>query len=134
MDDILSAAESVFQAMQKGDYGRLWKGLTAESQRTIIRDVAKALDKSGAAQPEEAIRRDLDAGGEIARGYWTGYLSYFDPKTVLDESKWRLGEVKKDRAEIVLRYRKSQSDSILKLYREEGTWKVGLDESFATRK
>jgi len=41
--------------------------------------------------------------------------------------------VKKDRAEIVLRYRKSDHDAILKLFFEAGAWRVGLDETFSTR-
>ena len=131
--DILTAAESVFQTMQKGDYAALWRGITGGTQRTIVRSVAKALDKAGKAQPEEAIRRDMETGGELAKGYWSGYLSQFDPKTVLEESKWSMGEIKKDRAEITLRYRKSSNDAILKMYREGGAWKVGLDESFSTR-
>jgi hypothetical protein len=68
-----------------------------------------------------------------AKGYWSGYLSSFDPKTVLEQSAWKMGEIKKDRAEIILRYRKSSNDAILKMYREEGSWKVGLDETFSTR-
>jgi hypothetical protein len=132
--DILTAAETVFQAMQKGQYTALWKGLTADTQRIIVRDILKALDKAGKAQPQEDVRRDMETGGELARGYWSGYLSNFDPKTVLDESKWRMGEIKKDRAEIILRYRKSDNDAILKMYREQGAWKVGLDETFSTRK
>jgi hypothetical protein len=130
---ILTAAESVFQAMQRGDYAALWRGLTAGTQRTIVRNVEKALDKAGKAQTEEIIRRDMESGGELAKGYWSGYLSSFDPKTVLDQSTWKMGEIKKDRSEIILRYRKSSDDAILKMYREEGSWKVGLDETFSTR-
>jgi hypothetical protein len=131
--DILTTAESVFKAMQKGDHVALWRGLTASTQRTIVRNVEKALDKAGKAQPEEIIRRDLESGGELAKGYWSGYLSQFDPKTVLEQSAWKMGEMKSDRADIILRYRKSSNDAVLKMYREEGTWKVGLDETFSAR-
>ena len=120
--------------MQRGQYTTLWQGLTAGTQRTIVRDVRKALDKEGKAQSEADVRRDMETGGELAREYWSGYLSNFNPKTVLEESRWRMGEIKKDRAEIILRYRKSENDAILKMFREGGVWKVGLDETFSTRK
>jgi hypothetical protein len=132
-DDILAAAESVFQAMQKGDSVRLWKGLSEGTQRSILRDILKATEKTGGLT-EDTVRREMEAGGEIARSYWSGYLTHFDPKTILDESRWIMGEIRKDRAEIVLRYKKSKNDAILKMYREQGAWKVGLDESFSTRK
>jgi uncharacterized protein involved in type VI secretion and phage assembly len=44
-----------------------------------------------------------------------------------------MGPVQKNRAEIILRYQKSDHDALLKLFREEGLWKVGLDETFSTR-
>ena len=132
-EDILSAAESVFQNMSKADYPALWSGLTAQSRKSIIGSVRKALGKAGLDYPEERIRVDFEKGGELARGYWTGYLSQFDPKTVLEESKWSMGNVKKDKAEIVIRYKKAGQDAILKMFREGGVWKVGLAETFSAR-
>jgi len=131
--NILTAAESVFQNMEKRDYPALWNGLSAETRRSIIKSVGKALGKAGRDVAEERIQADFEQGGEIAREYWGAYLTQFDPKTVLEESKWTMGEIKKDKAEILLRYRKSEYDAILKLFREEGAWKVGLDETFSTR-
>ena len=133
-EDILNAAESVFQNMSKAAYPTLWSGLTAQSRKSIIRNVRKALGKVGLDYAEERIRADFERGEELARGYWTGYLSQFDPKTVLEESKWSMGEVKKDKAEIVIRYKKSGQDAILKMFREGGAWKVGIEETFATRR
>lgn len=132
-EDILNAAESVFQNMSKASYPALWAGLTAESRKSVIRNVRKALGKTGLDYAEERIRVDFERGEELARGYWTGYLSQFDTKTVLEESKWSMGEVKKDKAEIVIRYKKSGQDAILKMFREGGVWKVGLHETFSAR-
>jgi hypothetical protein len=133
VDSILTAAESVFLNMSQAAYPALWTGLSTQSRKSIIRNVRKALNKAGLDYSEDRISADFEKGGEIAGGYWKGYLSEFDPKTVLEGSKWSMGEVRKDRAEIIIRYKKSQHDAILQMFREEGVWKAGLSESFATR-
>ncbi len=130
---ILEAAESVFQNMARGDYSALWEGLSARTQRAIAGSVFKALAKEGNPATEKTVSEELAKGGQIAREYWGGYLSQFDPKTVLEESRWSMGEVVKDRAIILLRYRKSENDAKLLLFFERGGWKVGLHESFHTR-
>ena len=132
-EDILNAAESVFRNMQTNDHVALWHGLSVATQRNIIRKVGKAMDKARQAYTEELVRKDFETGGEVARGYWSGYLAQFDPKIILEECQWKMGVVKKDKAEIIIRYRKSENDAILKLFREGGVWKVGLDETFSTR-
>lgn len=131
--EILNAAESVFQSMAKNDFPALWRGLTADTQSSIIRNVHKAVVKAGMTFSEEEVRADFEKCGRLALDYWGGYLSQFDPKTILEESRWTFGELKKDRAVIILRYQKSDHDALLKMFREGGLWKVGLDESFSTR-
>jgi hypothetical protein len=131
--EILNAAESVFLSMAKKDFPVLWKGITADTQRAIVRNVHKAVVKAGMTLSEEEVRADFEKDGKLAQEYWGGYLSQFDPKTVLEESRWTIGEFKKDRGEILLRYQKSDSDARLKMFREGGLWKVGLDESFSSR-
>jgi len=131
--EILDAAESVFLNMAKRDFPALWRGLTADTQRAIVRNTHKAVVKEGKTISEEEVRADFEKGGGIALEYWGGYLSRFDPKTVLEESRWTFGEFKKDRAEILLRHKKSDYDAHLKMFREGGLWKVGLDETFSTR-
>jgi hypothetical protein len=131
--EILAAAESIFQHMEKRNYPALWEGLSEATRRSIARSVGKAIARAGGEAAEEGIRADFATGGPIARQYWEAYLAQFDPRTVLEESRWSMGAVKRDRAEIVLRYRKSRHDTILKLVREGGAWHVGLDETFSTR-
>lgn len=131
--EILNAAESVFQSMAKKDFPALWKGLSADTQRAIVRNVHKAVGKAGMTFSEEGVRADFEKGGGLALDYWGGYLSRFDPKTVLEESRWTFGEFKNDRAEIILRHQKSDYDARLQMFREAGLWKVGLDETFSTR-
>ena len=131
--EILNAAESVFLSMAKRDFPALWRGLTADTQRAIVRNTHKAVVKAGLTFSEEQVRADFEKGGGTALDYWGGYLSRFDPKIILEESRWTFGEFKKDRAEILLRYQKSDHDAHLKMFREGGLWKVGLDETFSTR-
>ena len=120
--------------MQKGDYPSLWAGLTAETQRRIIRSVQKEAGKTGPEESETSIREDFEKGGVLARAYWDAYLAQFNPKMVLEESTWKMGGVNKDRADIILRYKKAHNDAILQMYREAGIWKVGLEETFAPRR
>jgi hypothetical protein len=131
--EILNAAESVFLSMVKKDFPVLWRGLTADTQRAIVRNVHKAVVKAGMIFSEEEVRADFEKGGGLALDYWGGYLSRFDPTTVLEESRWTFGEFRNDRAEILLRHPKSDYDARLKMFREGGLWKVGLDETFSTR-
>ncbi|MCE5265735.1 MAG: hypothetical protein LLG97_19680 [Deltaproteobacteria bacterium] len=131
--EILDAAEAVFQKMAAGDFPALWRGLTSETQRNIIRNVRKAEGKIGHDYTEEQIRHAFQNGEPLAREYWKAYLTWFDPKTVLKESQWSMGKVNRGRAEIILRYHKSDHDALLKMFREEGRWKVGLDETFSAR-
>jgi len=131
--EILNAAESVFLSMAKKDCPAIWKRITTETQRAIVRNVHKAVLKEGMTITEEEVRADLEKGGRLALDYWEGYLSRFDPKMVLEESRWTIGEFKNDSGEILLRHKKSDNDARLKMVREGGLWKVGLDESFSTR-
>jgi len=131
--EILDAAESVFQKMAARDFPALWKGLTTETRQSIIASVRKAEAKIGREHAEESLRNDFQSGGTFARAYWEAYLTRFDPKTILEESRWSMGRVSGNRAEIVLRHRKADHDAHLKMFREEGRWRVGLDETFSTR-
>lgn len=130
---ILTAAESLFEHMAKRNYPALWGGLSDATQRSIVRSVGQAEARVGREAGAGEILADFETGGPLARSYWDAYMEQFDPKAILEESRWSMGAVRKDSAEIVLRYRKSRHDAILKLYYEHGTWRVGLDESFSTR-
>jgi hypothetical protein len=70
----------------------------------------------------------------MAGAYWDNILAAFDPDIILEQSRWEMGKIKKDEAEIVLQYRKSVNPAILKLYREDSKWKVGWEESAGVRK
>lgn len=135
LGEILSSAESVFQAMREKNYPAIWAGLSAESRKTITGEAGRAIAKStGKEIPDAELRQEFEKGGPIAGGYWTGFLTRFNPETVLEQSRWEPGTIENDRAEILLTHKSSDKPAVLKLFREGGGWKVGLVETFWGRK
>jgi len=129
-DAILQAAESTFKAMKEQRFEDLWSLLSATSRRTIVDDIFKATVNRGSVASKDHISNDMAMGGATAQVYWRAFLQNFDPDTALEQSKWELGPLKRDRAEIILRYKQSDNPATIKLYRENGSWKVGLVETF----
>ncbi|MBP2684153.1 MAG: putative cytosolic protein, partial [Deltaproteobacteria bacterium] len=56
-----------------------------------------------------------------------------DPDIALEHSRWEIGSVGKDRAEILLTHHGADHPARLQLFREDGGWKVGLVETFWSR-
>ncbi|OGW31692.1 MAG: hypothetical protein A3J81_06740 [Nitrospirae bacterium RIFOXYB2_FULL_43_5] len=132
MDEVLAVADSMFKAMKENNLPAIWPSLTEKSKSTIIDDVVKAQKNGG--YPREQIKDDFEKRGPIYRVYWRFFLIYFNPDMVLNESKWEVGYIKKDKAEILITHAKSDTPARLIMVREEGSWKVGLVETFWTRK
>jgi len=150
---ILARAESLFQSMKARDYPAIFAALSAKSRETIVAETASAFAAAAKQEPPgkatfsdtpsapakasppdpEAVRRDFVAGGPIARDYWDAYLRRFDPDAALEHSRWEIGSVGKDRAEILLTYRGADHPATLKMFREDGGWKAGLVETFWSR-
>jgi hypothetical protein len=131
LDAVLTSAERFFQCLRKGNFSQAWSFLSIESRETVTADIYKA---SGRQYSKEQINGDLRAGGMIARSYWTGVLESFDPLIILEESRWEEGFVRPGKAELLITHRKSKYPVHLKLFKESGSWKVGMVESFWTRK
>jgi len=129
--NILSSAESLFKSMKDRNYPAIWDLLSLKSRDIIAGNVYDRCDKSGCLEKE--ISRDFAAGGPIAKAYWDSYLAEFDPDMILEHSRWGMGAVKDKIALIILRYKKSKKPAILQMYKEEDTWKVGLEETFSPR-
>ncbi len=130
-DAILAPADGLFKAMKSKDYAEIWPLLSARSCRVIVSDVHDAVRDEDVPQGSlEAIEKDFMAGGAIAGAYWAAFLSSFDPDTVLEESTWEIGEVRKQTAEITLIHKKAVHPARLKMFKENGQWKVGLVETF----
>jgi hypothetical protein len=135
LGDILSTAESSFKAMKNRDFRGIWETLSAASREVIVDETRKSIARSGGEDlPKEEVRRDFGEGGPIAREYWNGFLTHFNPDLALEQSRWEKGEIGADRAEIRIIYKSAEKPAILKLFRENGGWKVGLVETFWVRK
>ncbi|MBI5575247.1 MAG: hypothetical protein HY896_02660 [Deltaproteobacteria bacterium] len=131
LEKILASTESLFKAMREKNYPAIWAGLSVESRKVIMEEAGKAIEKStGEKVPDEELLRDFLEGGPVAEGYWTGFLKNFDPVIVLEKSRWEKGRMEENRAEILLTYKASDKPAVLKLFREDGAWKVGLVETF----
>ncbi len=126
-DKILQTAESCFKAMKQKDYVGIWNTLSTKSKTAIAGDVFK---RAAGTYSKEQVETDFSIGGLIARSYWDEYLFYFDPDTVLKDSKWDMGPIGRDQAEIILQYKKAEQPARLKMFKEQGLWKVGLIETF----
>jgi len=139
--------------MKARDYPAIFAVLSAKSQETIVAETSSALaaaagkprpGKSTATETPsvpardpapglEAVRGDFIAGGPIARDYWDAFLSRFDPDAALEQSRWEIGSVGKDRAEILLTHQGAERPAVLKMFLEAGSWKAGLVETFWSR-
>jgi len=135
VDTILGNAEGFFKAMKVKDYTKMWDSITVKSKETIIEDVAKALEKSDDKQYTEGqLTDDFSSCGVNCKAYWKGYLANFNPDTVIEQSKWDIGVIKRGKAEIIVTYKRSEKPAVIKMFKEDGTWKVGLTETFWSRK
>jgi len=105
--------------------------LSRKSKNTIVEEVHKSLKGK---IPKEKIYEDFEKVGPLAQAYWNGFLSTFNPDLVLEHCKWEFGKINRDKAEIILTYEKSKNPAILQMFKEEGRWRVGLVETFWTRK
>lgn len=133
--DLLDAADSFFKEMRLKAYPGIWKGLTGKSRKTIAEQVYKAIEKTGdKTYTVGLVEQDFNLGGAIARSYWDAYLDNLQVDYILDQSVWEIGFIRKDKAEICLLYKKSANPARLKMFKEQGRWKVGLIETFGSGK
>ena len=131
---VVSVAESLFTKLKEREHKVVWGLLTEKSRWTIVNDTYQSLPDSANKYSREQIAAEFESGGLIAASYWRGYLQTFDPDHALNQSSWSMGLLKKERAEIKLLYKRSENPALVKMFKEDGLWKVGLVESFWTRK
>ena len=134
-DSVLISAESLFKAMKQTNYAEIWMGLTQKSRKIIAEDVFKKTKGAGqTGYSVDAVEKDFDGNGPVAKEYWDAFLQSFNPDEVLERSTWEIGFVKKDTAEICLLHKNAENPARLKMFKENGQWKVGLVETFWNRK
>lgn len=131
--DILDSAEGFFKDLQNKSFTKAWQGLSEKSRNTIVSDIAKSISKE-VTIPTEKIAEDMNTCGEICKSYWGGFLRSFDPDIALNQCKWEMGTISGNTAEIIITYKKAERPAILKMFKEQGKWRVGLVETFWTRK
>jgi hypothetical protein len=131
---ILGAGEKPFLLMNRKDYRAVWSSISRRSQDAIVQDVLVACRGLTVQCSRDELRADFARGGPSATVYWENYLANFDPNTVLRDSRWSMGAVGPDEAEIIVRHKDADREAILKIVREDGAWKLGLEESFGVRK
>jgi len=130
IDSILDGAVSFFEALRLRDYERVWTGLTDGSKKAIAKDVLTYLESSTL----EAVSNDFAEGGPLATSYWNAFLQTFDPDIILEQSRWEMGPVDGNKAEIDLHFKKTERPARLRMFWEHGAWRVGLAETFWSRK
>jgi hypothetical protein len=130
IDKILSSAESLFKAMKENNYPKIWTNITDKSRELIINNVYIETKKRGNNYQNEVINKDFAEGGVLSASFWKQYLERFDPDWVLEESKWEMGKIQKDQAEVIVRYKRSVGPTTLKMSKEKGKWVVGLLETW----
>jgi len=133
-DQILDAADAAFQAMKDRKYPQIWQHLTKKSRDGVVQSVIKGEGKIGNRISEEQAQQDFASNGPLSKAYWDGYLERFNPDMVLKESTWKMGEVKKNEAQVIIQHRKSQQPALLRMQKEDGAWKAGLEETFGILK
>lgn len=127
---ILNKADSFFRILEKRDYKSVWFLLTKESKSIVINDVCKAIKKTTKKCNLNLVKSNFKKGIGLAQDYWNSYLRYFNPDLVLRQSIWKIKYIHKSKAEISIKYKKAPNPVYLIMKRENGSWKVGLAESF----
>ncbi len=128
IDPVLRPAEALFTSLQKKDYAQVWSHLSQKSKGAIIGRITEGSGPDSVTS--DAVARDFATGGKLSRAYWDSFLERFDPRMILEQSRWESVTLDDDRADIRITHRKAGNPLILRMFREEGVWKVGFAETF----
>lgn len=134
LNTILYSAEDFFISIKERDFETSWDLLSEKSKNKIINEIYNASRDKDAKIEKDDIRKSFLQNGLIASNFWNAARTRFDPDMVLEESQWEIGSIKNSKAEIIITYKKADRPSKLKMYKEEGLWRVGLVETFWPRK
>lgn len=127
---VYDTVEKFFTAMKEKKYAVIWEGLSTNSRSEIVKSVISFAAKDKIYLKEKETATDFASGGPLAKSYWDGFLNVFNPEMVLKQSTWKLKMIKKDYAELDILYHKAEHPANLKLFKEEGKWRIGLEETF----
>lgn len=133
INNVLDPAESLFKAMKDKQYPVIWTMITEKTKKKIIDSTYRELKKAGTEIGRDKIETDFQKGEAISQAYWDGYLLIFNPQLVLEHSQWTIAMMDRDKTEINIHFKKSKYPAVLKLFKENGQWKIGLHETFGAR-
>jgi ABC-type Fe3+-hydroxamate transport system substrate-binding protein len=131
---VLDSAEKFFISLEERKYTISWELLSEKSHDTIITDVYKNSKKMNKNIKREDIVNDFKRKGVMFKSYWNAFSGNFDSNIILEDSRWEIGYILEDKAEILITYKKSDQPARLKMLKENNAWKIGLVETFWTRK
>lgn len=124
--------------MKEKNYPKIWSYLSSASRASIVEDTYKSIVKYEKDRGKEAgiskdqLGNDFSTGGPVSQVYWKSYLEAFNPDIVLNQSRWEMGKIGKDKAYINVTYRKSERPAVIQMFKEDGYWRVGLTETFSS--
>ncbi len=128
---VLMVGERLFKSLKARQFRGAWEVLSKESQESIVTDTLRSIEKERPGSvTREQVTNDFAQGTGFAVLYWEGFLQVFDPDKVLERSRWSVGSLKADEAEIVIHYKRAQRPARIKVVKEGGQWRVGLAETF----
>lgn len=131
---ILSSAENFFISLKNSEYDTAWDLLSENSHKTIINDVYEVTRKINGDIKREDIIKDFNRRGRMFTNYWNSFHRSFNADMILEHSEWEMGFIRKEEAGIIITYNNSEGPTILKMCKEQDSWKVGLAETFWQRK
>ncbi len=131
---VLNSAEKFFVSLKNNEFETAWSLLSEKSHEMIIDDVYEAAKKINRNIKIEEIIQDFNGRGVMFNSYWKAFHGTFDTEMLLEQSRWEECVVTGEKAEIIITYNKSQDPARLKMFKEKDTWKVGLVETFWTRR
>ncbi|NOZ70049.1 MAG: hypothetical protein GXP46_12595 [Deferribacteres bacterium] len=130
---VLESAEEFFVSLESGRYDTAWELLTEKSHEAIIDDVYQASLKIQKDIRKDVIIGDFRNRGIIFSNYWRAFARNLDTAMILERSRWEIGYIKPAKAEILISHRGAPPARLM-MFMENHKWKVGLVETFRTKK
>jgi len=130
---VLAPAYSFFVNLKNHNFKNIWPLLTRYSRKTIVNDIENSFIKNKIKISADKINKSMKTGGYIAKSYWKGFLTSFNPNMALKYSVWKIKSIGTKTALIELKYKYAKAPTILKVYKQKGRWKFGLIETFYNR-
>ncbi len=135
ISNALDNADNFFRSMENKNYTQVWSLLSIESKEKILDDIVDSYKAAKSKAPStNELANDFATCRTVCTSYWDGFLIVFKPEEILENSEWSVLSVKNKYIEIQIINSKAAKPAVLKMYKENGQWTVGLTESFWLRR